>query len=154
MLELSNSLLEASLSRALEVMAFISGMPAEQLALPEGPLLATQIQYSGAISGGIQLVCPLRFGAILVSNLLGCAEDSPEAARRACDALGELANITCGAMLREIVAGEPGLVEMSTPTQKTFDPQGWPALVDSGACFFEAEGCLIACLCSIGKQFA
>jgi hypothetical protein len=149
--ELSNNLLEASLGHALEVMAFISGASAETTELPQGQLLATQIRYSGAICGGIELICPLRLGAILVSNLLGCAEDSTEALRRAPDALGELANITCGAMLKDVVAGAPGLVEMGTPIQRDFDPGGWSALAAAGWCFFDAEGCLIACSCMSAK---
>jgi len=145
MLELSNNLLEEALGRALEVMAFISGASAETTDVPEGPLLATRILHTGAISGGIELICPLRFGAILVSNLLGCAEDSTEAMRRAPDALGELANITCGAMLKDAAAEITELIEMSTPAQREFDPLHWPGQTASGWTFFEAEGCLIAC---------
>jgi hypothetical protein len=147
MLELSNNLLEASLSHALEVMAFISGASAEKTDAPEGPLLATQIRYSGAIRGGIELICPLRLGAIVACNLLGCAVDSTEALNRAPDALGELVNITCGEMLRHLVECATGIVEMATPVQRSFDCHDWSTLAESGWRFFEAEGCLIACSC-------
>ena len=148
MLEITPELLEASLSEALEIMAFITGMRAQQPESPQGPLIATRIDYTGVLTGRMELVCPRRLGAILVANLLGCDPDSPEANDRAPDALGELGNITCGAVLKRTNATELGLIEMTVPAQQPFETEKWPELISSGALIFEAESCLIALACT------
>jgi hypothetical protein len=141
MLEISTNLLEQALAEALETMAFISPLPPEDDAPPAaGPAVLTRLEYRGAASGAIELACPAAFGKLVAANLLGCDPDDPDAEQRAADALRELLNITCGSLLRRSIAADAELVEMSVPTQTTFDLEGWQAFVAAGATVVDGDG--------------
>ena len=151
MLEISNELLDASFGEALETMAFITPLPpddpaAAAAAPPPGAALAlTRIEYRGAQSGALELLCPRRLGAMLAANLMGCEPDDPEAEARAADALRELLNITCGTMLRNSGVTATGVVEMTVPAQRDVPSADWGAFASSaGASVFDADGCFVA----------
>ncbi len=143
MLKIHNDHLEASLSDALNVMAFISPMPPEDMAPPTGPALRTRIDFEGVTTGSLELVCPLAFGAMLAANLLGT---EPEASdnNASGDALRELLNVTCGTMLRNSGATQRGAIEMGVPTQESFDISNWNTFIESDAVVVDADGCKLA----------
>jgi hypothetical protein len=136
--ELCTNNLEAAIGDALNIMAFISPVPPEDLTPPSAPLLITRIRFSGVASGTVAWVCPQSLGALLASNCMGL--EPAECESGAGDALRELLNVTCGAMLRSSGITGTGLVEMTVPTQESFDPAEWDAFVNSGAVVMDADG--------------
>ncbi|MDB5327180.1 MAG: cheY [Phycisphaerales bacterium] len=93
---LNLSLAEA-LTQALETMAFISPEPVEDAAVPAMPADSrlVRVHFKGRdAEGSLALVASPGLGAAMASNI-----DVPEL-MAADDALKELANITCGLMLR------------------------------------------------------
>jgi len=140
MLEISQPALEQALSDALETMAFITPLPPGDESPPRGPIVLSRIEYRGAANGALELACAQAFGAMLVANLLGCPADGPDASQRAADALRELINVTCGTILRGSDAIAVGVVEMSVPTQGTFDLEDWNNFIAAGAIVMDADG--------------
>lgn len=131
--ELLNLELVESLATALEMMAFIS------LAPPEGPVVSppddpvhVRIEFRGARSGRLELVISRDLGRLLLENTLGCDASETFVMPNPNDALVELANITCGTLLKRLEGG--ARCEMQVPVLRPFDAAAeWSAFVASGA---------------------
>lgn len=133
---------------ALETMAFVSAWPAEvdlSRACPEDPLIAS-IEYDGAGAGTMELVAPRAFARQLAANLLGAPDPSVAAESEVADALRELMNVACGALLRARRANETVRFDMAIPTVRELgNPAAWDAfLAESRTCVLDAEGTCIA----------
>ena len=140
----TTDLLASSISEAMEVMAFLTPMPAETTSPPDGLLVATRLDYRGAACGWLELYCSPQLGSTLLANLLGGESEVTTSKEHALDALRELVNVTCGTLLRQAGLTERGIIEMSVPSQRLMDEQEWSSIVAKGARMLDAEGCLLA----------
>ena len=158
MIEITADALAQSVAQALETMAFISPFPPDDpaSAAPTGPGLLTRVSFVpvagviGGAAGSLELICDARLGVVLASNLLGIAPADPEARERGADALRELANVACGAVLRTCAPTAGGMVEMAVPAQEAVDADAWRSLVSQAATggsnsltLLDADGCLL-----------
>ncbi len=110
-------LLEGVTEEVLEAMFFSSvlGPCADPV---EGPCLSAHVSFSGSRSGALAVSVPNVTAATLAASFLGTEDGSaPEDQIRA--ALGELANILCGAVLGR---NDPaGRFSISTPEVSVVD---------------------------------
>lgn len=137
-----------AVSSALETMAFVTswpldGDPSEDA--PTDPLFAA-IAYEGGARGTLELVAPREFARMLAANLLGNAGGEAPSDAQALDALCELMNVACGAILRERRARETERFDMTIPWIEQIDGvRGWNEFTARpGAVVLDAEGTHIA----------
>jgi two-component system, chemotaxis family, chemotaxis protein CheY len=105
------TLIEA-FAEALETMAFISPELPEKNGLPAFAAAARLVRvcfHGQGIRGSLALAVPPEFGSVVAVN---CGTTGTEA--EADDALKELANVTCGLLLRRRVGGATGF-ELAPP---------------------------------------
>lgn len=135
-----------AVSGALETMAFVSAWPFEGPAAdaPQDPVLAA-ISFEGAARGTLELAAPRAFARTLATNLLGSADGEPSD-DEAHDALKELMNVACGALLRVRRATESTRFEMSIPWIESLDgADGWAEFTSRpDTIVLDAEGTPIA----------
>ena len=142
--ELLNLELVESLATALETMAFISLSPPEgPVSAPEDPV-HVRIEFRGARSGRLELVVSRDLGRLLLDNTLGCDASETLVMPNPNDALVELANITCGTLLKRLEGG--ARCEMQVPVLRPFDAAAeWDELLrDGSADVVLAEGMPVA----------
>ena len=135
-----------TLAQVLETMAFISLVPVEApLNAPRNPLLVS-IGFTGPAGGAVEIVASEDFAVLLAGNILGSSPDDADAVRRAGDAIKELVNVVCGALLAKRDPGPARNFEVGIPMLATFDATAkWQAFVRSpDAAVFEADGHTIA----------
>ena len=133
-----------ALCASLETMAFISPFPPDGAGPWPCPADARRvtIEFAGPVSAVLELFAPASFGALLASNLIACDAADPQAVARADDALKELMNVTCGAMINAM--GGEGY-ELGIPRVEDLKPGEWDALAQPGeAAVLDADGHLLA----------
>ncbi len=139
----------AQLVEALETMAFISPLPLEAGGeVPPAPagVRIVEMEFACPAYGAVRLMAGEGFGAALAANLLGAEPSSPEAAAGGDDALRELMNITCGAVIRRFGLAADHRLHMSLPTvQSCAAPDQWARFVAMpGVSVLDADGHVIA----------
>ena len=98
-----------ALGEALETMAFITPQLPGDAADPPLDVRLVLVEFHGhGMNGSLALAAPRKFGALVAGNC-----DGEEAITQADDALKELANVTCGLLLRKRGGGAG--FEMSPP---------------------------------------
>lgn len=135
-----------ALAESAETMAFLSLLPAEQpFAMPD-QMLCVRIGFAGPTPGTLELAAPESFGALLAANMLGCDPSDADASARAVDAIKELINVTCGAMLSRLTGGQGHGYEMSLPAVEPLENRSdWEELLNHDpGCAFDAEGHFLA----------
>lgn len=134
------------LLESLETMAFVTLLPSEDphIAPPDARLITINFTRPGP--GSIKLVAPLALGRIISANLMGVEPDAPEVATGAEDALRELINITCGALLMKNASTSAEPFQMGIPTVEPFDTErDWETFIaQNSATVLDADGCPIA----------
>ncbi len=143
MLQLENDNLTSAFVDALEQMAFIAAFPPEcELPAPVTPLLL-RISFRGPVCQRLDLLAGEELGAVMAANIFGA--ESTEARFRARDALKELLNVTCGAVLSQWPSSESPGFEMSIPEIVPLDAAGWQQLLAEGDFqVLDAEGHFVA----------
>ncbi len=136
-------LIAQMLTDTLEQMAFVSAWPAESDPPPPERPVHGLIEFGGDGCGRLELLADERLGAVLSANALASTTDDPEAIARAHDAIGEVLNIACGAMLHE-QASAGRRFEMRLPRIRTIAPEQWIERINDGYQVFEAEGLALA----------
>ena len=102
MIETSNILIE-SLSQALETMAFLTVIQANEKPEPQDESILVQIDFNGSVPGSLQILVGKDLAYALAENMSGQpAEDEAFAV----DALKEFANVTCGLLLPMLVSSD------------------------------------------------
>jgi chemotaxis protein CheY-P-specific phosphatase CheC len=137
-----------AVSNALETMAFVSAWPCEgtpEEEAPDDPVLAA-IGFRGGVEGRLELVAPRQFARVLAMNLLGVCEPDAPTDEQALDALRELLNVACGAILRARRVTEAKRFEMSIPWIEELDgARGWSEFAARpGTVILDADGSRIA----------
>jgi two-component system chemotaxis response regulator CheY len=105
------TLIEA-FAEALETMAFVSPELPEKRGMPEFSASARLVRvgfHGQGIKGSLALAAPPEFGSMMAANCGGFGGEI-----EADDALKELANITCGLLLRRRIGGAAGF-ELAPP---------------------------------------
>ena len=143
-------LLLASVSEALEVMAFVIAEPAgaggsappTDAPPADGELLLTHVPIDGATAGTLDLVCPASFGGVLEANV--GLENAPSDGVGAAG-LRELGNVVCGLLIRRLREASGGDAMIGLPGQEAFAPADWAAFAKApGAVVIDADGVRIA----------
>jgi len=125
--DIDASALTESAASVLEDAAFLFTEPAEEQLDQAGDLVRARIRFSGPASGFLQINTPVEGCTTLAANMLGIDADDDDAFARGKDALGEILNILCGAVLgrafggHDITMGLPALVANDDPSHA---PQG------------------------------
>lgn len=141
------SLLRESLTTALETSAYVSPVPlseAEEAEVPPRPLVAS-IAFRGPANGTLEIVAGNRFGSMIAANILGCDPSDTDTREHAEDALRELANVTCGVMLRVFRDGPCAVPSMDVPKVGEAGGDAWERLLrDAHATVLAADGHAVA----------
>jgi hypothetical protein len=141
LIELDGVAIAESLAQSLE-MSFISVGPAEPPFPAPAEISLVRIAFTGPLCGALEMLTARGLGALLLSNVTGEGPDSISA-DQADDALKEIMNVVCGALLR----GAPGApqFEISLPTVALVEnDQAWSDFVSfDGTTVIDAEGNLI-----------
>jgi len=139
----TDNLLALALSQAIETMAFLDIVPAEDdLPIPENTVLS-QISFANSESGTIQMLAGLDFCKLLAENIGALDEVNDE---DALDAFKELANVTCGLFLPMIAHSLTEVFDMTVPTIKTGDesPRWDDFTTEPNGDVWNVEGHLVA----------
>src|SRR5690349_6898147 len=103
MLEIQNSPLVDALVNAMEMMGFLSPLPADPSAPPPSRAFLVSMPFTGPICGSIEMVVSEEVGINLAANILATTPSDPAAQNYAQDALKELLNVTCGLLLPKLL---------------------------------------------------
>ncbi|MGC4076094.1 MAG: hypothetical protein QM702_03500 [Rubrivivax sp.] len=126
-----------ALCNSLDTMAFISPFPAKDPAAPEtlqGELRRVRITFTGPFNGTLELVTPRSFGAVLASNLLACDPNDESTLAHVDDVLKELANVTCGALIRRGAGRRQHQLRTRHPADRSARGRGMAAPGDRAGC--------------------
>lgn len=129
--------------QVLERFAMMDGMPADRdlpgLMSEECDLLQASMRFSGAVEGAVTIAAPLEVCLDMAANVTGGDPDGQDVMCRACDALGEVLNITAGSLVLEL---EPARqTDLAPPVVLGMDMREWEAMVaDSTTLVFDVEG--------------
>jgi len=136
-------LLTRALSQALETTAYSMIMPIDDdMVIPEKTMLA-EIGFMGPKSGTIQILAGVQLSKVLAENIAGLSNVDD---KNACDALKELANITCGLFLPMVVSSTADLFDITIPTVKVCDnSEQWNEFIAvQDSCVLNIEGHAVA----------
>ncbi len=137
------NILTGALSQALETMAFMEIMPAEEDASVPDETFCAEISFTGPQQGRIQIIAGRAFAETLAENI-GALDEVTEADCR--DALQELANVTCGLVTPVIASDLSEVHELTIPSIKDNEEvptwETWAA--DPEACILNVEENMIA----------
>jgi chemotaxis phosphatase CheX-like protein len=108
---------------ALESMAFITSMPADEPYIaPDQPMLV-RVGLTGPGPAGLELVAGRPFARQLASNLLGVAAEDAQIEQHCADALKELLNVTAGGFINANMELGGDAQEIGIPQLVMFDPE-------------------------------
>lgn len=132
-------LLTRALSQVLETTAFSMIMPIDDgMVNPDKTILA-EIGFTGPKSGTIQIMAGVELSKLLAQNIAGISDVDDQSA---CDALKELANITCGLFLPMVVSSTADLFDITIPTTEVCDNSSqWDEFTSAqDSCVLNIEG--------------
>lgn len=147
------AVLAGAVADAIETMAFVT---LEPTLAPQGDprvadLKLVQIDFSGhGVDGTLDLLVGAGLGASLAASIAGEDAGPGESDPRGDDALRELANVACGAVLRSLASGvERPRFSLALPTLRPLAgeggaPEARAVLDDPDTATFDAEGFLLA----------
>ncbi len=148
MLETNTSSAMEALVEAMEQMAFMAPMPADETLLPSPQAYLIRMPFTGPVSGTVEIVAPQEVGTGLAANILATTPDDPQAISYAADALKELLNVTCSLLLPKLGTVKPGgsPFKMTLPQMTAFDSaRQWKDFVAvPNTHLLDVEGKLIA----------
>ena len=128
MIETSNILIE-SLSHALETMAFLTVIQAEEKPEPQDESIFVQIDFNGSVSGSLRIFTGKNLACVLAENMSGQPVDNEAFA---IDALKEFANVTCGLLLPMLTSSDDdSTFDCTLPEATTYNhADHWQNFVD------------------------
>ncbi len=128
-LEILESISSVSMS-VLEKYAFVFADAAEVAeAVEPANVLLANVAFGGAATGELQVAMPMELAAEIASNVLGSdpSEVTPLLLK---DAVGELANVLCGNMLKALTAPDK-IFDLQPPAVSAASQADWKALISS-----------------------
>jgi len=151
MQEIAENILTEALSEALETIAFMMVMPPEdELPAPSQGVQVT-INFTGPISGTIDLLASDEFTLTMAANVLGIDCDQ-EAQAKGTDAFKDLLNITCGVLLPMLASSETDVFNLTVPEARDFQEDEWEKFVNQpGVNLLDVDGELMATRLTITK---
>ncbi|MRS11954.1 MAG: response regulator [Actinobacteria bacterium] len=141
--------LMAAFAEVLERFVMMDGIPAvgDLPPLGQGDLLQASMTFRGGVDGTITVAAPLEACVEMAANAIGTDPDGSVGTGKACDALGEVLNITCGNL---VLALEPTRqTELTPPVVLGMDLPEWEYLASAASTAgFDVEGLpvLVSCL--------
>lgn len=129
--EVSSSSLAEAAARVLEDGAFLFTEPADEPPALQDDVVTARIRFEGPGEGFLQVTMPTQGCTMLAANMLGVDPEDDDAAARGRDALGEILNILCGALLGEAFPDSAeikmGLPYVAEGREVPADPKGQDA---------------------------
>lgn len=109
----------------LEKQAFVfaDSVEKEELSAP-GACAEVCVSFKGSVCGRLRLLCPPTLGAVLAANVLGTEPEDEEAIRQQEDTLKEIVNMTCGAILTNLVGTGP-VFDLAAPVVRPVSVEDW-----------------------------
>ena len=114
----------------LEKYAFVFADPveADESQEPANVLLAN-VAFAGAAQGELQVALPMELAAEIAANVLG-SEPSEITPSLLSDAVGELANVLCGNLLKALTTPDK-IFDLQPPRVSAANSADWAALAAS-----------------------
>lgn len=142
MIETANILSE-SIFEALETMAFMTTMPADEEPPVPTNLILGELDFSGPKTGCVQILAGHDFCEVLAENIAAIDGADDEACL---DAIQELSNVTCGLVIPHLTESDEDVFSVSVPVVKSGpDTPGWEEFIAKpDARVFSIEEFLIA----------
>jgi len=153
MLETSEMLLEA-VGEAVETMAFMCAMPAEEELPRPGSGVKVTMRFTGRVNGQAELAAGKDFVELLAANVMGVDSGDPEAQAKGTDAFKELLNTTCGLLLPKLAATPADVFDVTIPEATAIDsPEQWDALTsEEGMARWSVDGFALAARLTIEEE--
>ncbi len=131
----SVSTVEDAFCDVLEKLAFAFAEPVAKDELPDcsGENVRVDVAFTGGMRGDLGIAVPRRLCDEMAANILGLEPDSVIESDQALDAVKEVASVVCGHVLTA-VAGEEPVFDLSVPTARPLDEEGWVTLLDCDDC--------------------
>ena len=125
----ADMLIEA-MAQALEKMAFMTVLPVDDyMVIPETTMLA-RIDFTGPKCGSIAILAGPDFADLIAKNM-GAMDQVDD--QTCCDALRELANVTCGLVVPMISSSPTEVFDVSVPAIDTgADSPKWQQFTAAG----------------------
>lgn len=145
--------LDDSLAIVFERFAFSfpESVPAEDTPDPGDDLMVAKISFLGAATGSLTVAAPAELCAELAANALGTDVDEPNARLRGADALGEIANMTCGHIATAIDGETP--TDIQAPVVSRMARTDWDRLAQSDrACAYLVEDRPVIALLGVRRR--
>lgn len=141
------SLLGESLTTALETSVALSPSPMNGATATKPPdrAVLSSVGFDGPVGGFIQIMAGESFGDTIACRALRLEPGTRVTGAERRDALRELANVTCGILLRVFQDDAQGVPSMTVPRIEAVSDEAWKAAMqDPGMLVFEADGSPIA----------
>ena len=133
-----SDIITESISMALEKIAFLDAMPAEQSGDSPNEVIVAEIDFDGQTSGKIQIAAEKGFARHFAENMSGITDLTDEQYN---DALKELANITCGLVLPMISESSEEIFDLTVPHLTELSPPLWQDFVaEEDTVLLDVEG--------------
>lgn len=114
----------------LEKYAFVFSDPVDVGGVEEpANVLLAQVTFSGAALGELQVAMPMDLAAEIAANVLG-SEPSEITPALLSDAVGELANVLCGNLLKALTTPDK-IFDLQPPRVSAATSADWQALAAS-----------------------
>lgn len=127
-----------ALAQTLDLMAFVSVIPEDRpYEKPIDPIHVS-IEFRGETKGRLHLIAPSELGRVVVENIVAENDAALCPPQKREDALREIANITCGKMLRGL--GTNYLIDPPTSAPLFADYSWKNSLEDDHTAIVNAEG--------------
>lgn len=140
-----------SFIEVLERFVMMDGTPAgadvPPLRRADTELLQASMTFRGEVNGSLTIAAPVEVCLDMAANVMGADPSGDDAVAKACDALGEVLNITCGNL---VLALEPDRqTDLTPPVVLGLDPAEWRCLLSANSTLsFDVEGSpvLVSCV--------
>lgn len=106
------------------VFMFAESVEMDEVEISPSGMTGVRIDYSGPVSGTLEMFAPAGFAKSLAANMLGVEEADEEAEEKSKDALKETLNTICGQLLTSL-AGEEPVFSLSTPSVQIIKSGEW-----------------------------
>ena len=126
---LKNVLIE-SLSEALETTAFMMPLPPEEKLPDPAQGVLVRIDFSGPVSGTVELWAGNEFAQMMTANMMGIEPDDEESQSKSLDAVKELVNIIGGVLMTKIAESPADMFNLTVPrAEEQLDTESWKTYV-------------------------
>lgn len=127
-----------ALAKSLDLMAFVSVIPEEMPYETPAEAVHVSIAFRGETTGSLHIIAPVELARVVIGNVLANGSQAEYSPTKLDDAMKEVANITCGQMLRSL--GGKYLIDLPMSAHVCADFAWKDFLEDERTAVVNAEG--------------